>query len=67
VQRCCRSGYSSTTAERLTAVRRDVDRPNLEALVARHDRMIDAAAAAGSGRVYLYKLMVKPSLRGRDD
>ncbi len=39
------------------------ERRYLEALLARHDRVSDAAAAAGVGRVYLYKLMAKHGLR----
>jgi two-component system, NtrC family, response regulator GlrR len=54
-------------AEPLTAARdraaMEFERKYLEALLAKHDRMIDAAAAAGIGRVYLYKLMVKHGLR----
>jgi DNA-binding NtrC family response regulator len=66
-----RAGDDAMLAEPLTAARdraaMELERRYLEALLARHDRMIDAAAAAGIGRVYLYKLMVKHGLRKRDD
>ena len=39
------------------------ERRYLELLLERHDKMIAAAAAAGIGRVYLYKLMAKHDLR----
>ena len=40
------------------------ERRYLEALLARHDgRMVAAASAAGIGRVYLYKLLVKHRLK----
>jgi two-component system, NtrC family, response regulator GlrR len=55
--------------EPLTAARDraalEFERQYLEALLRRHDRMTDAAAAAGIGRVYLYKLMAKHGLRRR--
>ncbi|MDQ3336036.1 MAG: sigma 54-interacting transcriptional regulator [Myxococcota bacterium] len=44
----------------------EFERRYLEVLLAHHDRMIDAAAAAGIGRIYLYKLMAKHGLRRRD-
>jgi DNA-binding NtrC family response regulator len=65
-----RAGDDAMLAVPLTVARdraaMDFERQYLEALLARHDRMIDAAAAAGIGRVYLYKLMAKHGLRRRD-
>ncbi|NVB82031.1 MAG: sigma 54-interacting transcriptional regulator [Kofleriaceae bacterium] len=65
-----RTGDAAMIAEPLTIARDraalEFERQYLETLLARHDRMIDAAAAAGIGRVYLYKLMVKHGLRRRD-
>jgi DNA-binding NtrC family response regulator len=66
-----RAGDSAIVGEPLTTARDraalEFERQYLEVLLARHDRMIDAAAAAGIGRVYLYKLMVKHGLRRRAD
>jgi two-component system, NtrC family, response regulator GlrR len=66
-----RADNATMLGEPLTVARdraaMEFERQYLEALLARHDRMIDAAAAAGIGRVYLYKLMVKHGLRRRDD
>jgi len=41
----------------------EFERRYLELLLASHDKMVSAAAAAGIGRVYLYKLMAKHGLR----
>jgi two-component system, NtrC family, response regulator GlrR len=66
-----RADNAAMLGEPLTVARdraaMEFERQYLEALLAHHDRMIDAAAAAGIGRVYLYKLMVKHGLRRRDD